>query len=110
MALRSVLKESFKGPAFAALVAVHVVEIHNQTTIARSRRFTNMLRVIRLLCLSRNLIKSLEWLRFRAGAYRPELAGKAAGFGQILRPLLVTYQDARQSTTRSTGRESPAFA
>jgi len=41
IALRSVLKNSWKGPAFAASVAVNRVEIDNQTTIAWRRRFTN---------------------------------------------------------------------
>ncbi len=40
IALRSVLKKSWKGPAFAASVAVNSVEIDNQTTIVWRRRFT----------------------------------------------------------------------
>ena len=40
IALRSVLKNSWKGPAFAASVAVNRVEIDTQTTIARRRCFT----------------------------------------------------------------------
>jgi hypothetical protein len=40
IALRSVLKKSLKGPAFAASVAVNIMETDNQTTIAWSRRFT----------------------------------------------------------------------
>ena len=41
IALRSVVKSSCKGPAFASSIAVNIVESDNQTTIAWSRRFTN---------------------------------------------------------------------
>jgi hypothetical protein len=40
MALRTVLKKSRKGPAFAASCAAINIEIDSQTTIVWRRRFT----------------------------------------------------------------------